>query len=290
MIRLRWILPLLATMVSAANARDLPYEVIPLEAIDQTALSEAARSVLAAQPASRAGRSPHFTIVAANIRALSTIFDEAEAARRHVLNRLHRPEDDPVAGIILSVHDAAVWQQMVRRYALRPDGLALQAGRELFINDDPDQSARPDRIAHEVVHLTLAGVLGTTIPLWLDEGLAGVWGWEAATDIQARRGQTLHRRRPAIPPQDLLSLDALLRARAYPKSPAAARAFYRQAEEFVVLLAARTGEDRWPALLGELARPQPDPVAALKTATALDAAAYAELEQTLIARCAEESL
>jgi len=192
------------------------------------------------------GRSDHFIAFAENLRDLSVLLEEAEFSHQYIGAKLGLSASTSTPALLMPVTDDKIWRRWTRTYGLRPDGLAMQIGRELYFKDDPAQKKRPDRIAHEVVHLRLSEAFGEDMPLWLEEGLAGYYGWLCAVAYSGRRDVVLVRNQPGLEEKLLYGLEDLLNMRRYPRGGEQARAFYRQSEELVGVLADRLGAPGMP--------------------------------------------
>jgi hypothetical protein len=216
--------------------------LIEPEAIDRAGLSAIGRDVLRSSADWTVGRSDHFLVFAGSLREVSDTVAQLEFARTCGAARLGLDTDRTDPALVALVRDDRTWYRLMRGFGLRRDSLAMQVGRELFLKEDAAQARRPDRIAHEVMHLLLSDSFGRSIPLWLDEGVAGHYGWLCAGEFAIGREAVLVRNQPALLPDQVLSLDALLNLRRYPDDEEAARAFYRQAEDLVATLADRLGD------------------------------------------------
>jgi hypothetical protein len=229
----------ISATLATAKTPQLAYELIQIDQVDLSAISSMGRDVLRRRKPWVIGRSPNFIAFADSLPELSALIDEAEYAYKRAGEWFQSPPSDGTRALLVTVKDDKMWRKMTRRYGLRPDGLAMQVGRELYLKDDPEQVKRPDRIAHEVIHLRLSDMYGNRLPLWLDEGLAGHYGWLCAVEYNAGRNVVLIRNDPAFAEKELLSLEDLLSIRRYPGNPDSAKAFYRQAEELTGILANR---------------------------------------------------
>ncbi len=130
-----------------------------------------------------------------------------------------------------------------------------QSGGEIAIRPEPDNVKLAFRLAHEMTHWLLEATHSQRPPLWLDEGLAQRIGAQAA----AAAGRTEKRGLARTPPdgweQHALTPDELAALGGYGESPAAAAAFYWQAERLVDALCERLGRDDFLAYLSILSTP-----------------------------------
>ena len=179
------------------------------------------------------------------------MMEEAQYASQAVGSRLGLPNPTNRARLVY-VYESSTWDNLGRRSGIRPDGLALQSGRDILLKVDASQSERRDRIAHEIVHFRLREAYDDRLPLWLEEGLATVMGIDVTRDYHNTQGTRLAGAWPAVPSEALLSPGDLLGRSEYPPSPGAAQAYGRQAAELVILLRERIGPDRWSMALREI--------------------------------------
>ncbi|HMO49604.1 MAG TPA: hypothetical protein PKE26_03215 [Kiritimatiellia bacterium] len=266
-----------AEVSSASVGPRMAYTLLVPEDVDFNGISDLGRRAVRNMSGLVIGRSENFVVFADSLRRVSQTVEEAEFAYRRIGQWLDLPATTSAPAWLVSVSDPGLWRTLTRRHGLRPDSLALQLNRELYLKDDPAQNRRPDRIAHEVVHLRLFDAWGPGLPLWLDEGLAGHYGWLIAAEYQAGRQVVLYRNQPALSERHLLSFDDLLRMRRYPEGRDATRAFYRQAEALTGELADRLGPEGMGRLIRAMALPTDDPRAALRAAAGLSASDEIEL-------------
>ena len=152
-------------------------------------------------------------------------------------------EEKPVLEEILIyiVADDALWNRLVQDQEFRPDSLALELGREIFIKGGGGD-ALVARIPHEIVHYVLHQRYGRKMPLWLEEGLALQVGHvltrQQAADYQekdgsGRAGLAFWRKR--------VDLDWVVAQERYPVEPGEARMYYRAIRNLVHEIEAREG-------------------------------------------------
>lgn len=169
--------------------------------------------------------------------------------------RLLPPPDQPAT---LAIHPLPA-PPFYRRWFGAPVAHGYQSGDEIAIRPDPDTVKLSFRLAHEMSHWLAAKTHPRRPPLWLDEGLAQRIGAQAA----ATAGRTEKRGLARTPPDGwethACSLDALTSLDAPPDAPAAAGAFYWQAESLVSALYDRLGRDDFLAYLALLSVPDAPP-------------------------------
>lgn len=131
----------------------------------------------------------------------------------------------------------------------------MQRDDEIALLPEADGVKLAFRLAHEMSHWLVAKANPQRPPLWLDEGLAQRIGTQAA----AAAGRTEKRGLARTPPDGwevhALSLGELVGLDAYGDSPAAAGAFYWQAERLVDAIFERLGRDDFLAYLSILSTP-----------------------------------
>jgi hypothetical protein len=182
--------------------------------------------------------------------------EEAEYALPEISNRLGVPAPKTRVNIFF-ISDEAAWSKIVRERGARPDGLAMIVGREIFLRHDPEQAARPDRLAHELTHFVLHQNFGEKIPLWLDEGLALRIGSAVSRAYRATRGRRIEGVWPALewPPEE--SLESLTSRASVPDDPETARLFYRASEEMVAWIDQRLSSAQMREFIAAVARGDP---------------------------------
>ena len=117
--------------------------------------------------------------------------------------------------------------------------MGLAGARSIAILSTTNDAGEP--LAHEIVHLALKQTSEGPLPLWFEEGCASFFGWQAAKTVASGSGHNLVRTQPALKESELLTHDVLFGCLNYPATPGANRAFYRQSEETVRLLAEHLG-------------------------------------------------
>lgn len=131
----------------------------------------------------------------------------------------------------------------------------VQCADEIALVPEKDRVKLAFRMAHEMSHWLVAKTNPQRPPLWLDEGLAQLIGTQAA----AAAGRTEKRGLARTPPDGweahALSLGELADLEAYGSSPAAAGAFYWQAERLVGAIFMRLGRDDFLTYLAILSTP-----------------------------------
>lgn len=130
-----------------------------------------------------------------------------------------------------------------------------QSGDEIAVRPDTDSVKLAFRLAHEMSHWLAAKTHPQRPPLWLDEGLAQRIGAQAAAAAGRTEKRTLARTPPDGWEPHAYTLSALTALDAPPDSPAAAGAFYWQAECLVDAIAERLGRDDFLIYLSILSTP-----------------------------------
>jgi hypothetical protein len=230
-------------------------ELIDRKSIDRSSISSLGRQLLKEDKEALVGRSANFILVAPTKKEIRTMADEAEFARDYMYKLFPGPDHPVDPALLFLVNRGDLWKKAVNRHKLREDGLAMQLGRELYFKDDSTQRQRPDRIAHEMVHLRLAELHPQRVPLWLEEGLAGYYGWLCSVSYHGRNDVALMRSQPPLDEASLLSLDDLLAVKSYPADAERARTFYRQSEDLVGALALILEREQIPVFVSAMANP-----------------------------------
>lgn len=263
------------------------YEIIPIDEINREEFSAIGRRVLKNSDHWIAGRSEHFYALGSNIRSVSAAVEEAEFAWTWLDTWLGSSNPPSRRALIAIIDEPGMWKTLVKKHGVRHDSLAMQVQQELYFKDDPGQSLRPDRIAHEVVHLRLGRDGKVSIPLWLEEGLANYTGWRCAVEYNRTRGVTLYRNLPALDASRILPLASLLAQTDYPADPEAAKAFYRQSEEWVAALIEKFGREAFASLIEKAGVNRIDQPAGLREALQTDEQTMDVLEQQVNRHCRE---
>ncbi|HMP76803.1 MAG TPA: hypothetical protein PKE12_10975 [Kiritimatiellia bacterium] len=180
------------------------------------------------------------------------LLEEAEYAVAEISRRLGVAVPGRPVRILLLPHHQG-WDELTREKGFRPDSLAFNLRDEIFLKDDPEQAARPDRLAHEIVHFVLRESHGDAVPLWLDEGLAGRLGFVVSRAYRASRGRRIAGAWPSLPADAMPPLEVLTSRHVLPDDPREARIFYRASEELVALIEDRIGASKMPEFIADVA-------------------------------------
>jgi len=206
-------------------------------------LSELGKEILGEAPQSWSHLEGKFLMVhAQSAETLKRAAEWSDAAYRALGEQL---DLSPVAekAHLFIVEDEATWEAALRRTGLRPDGLALHLHNEVYVSGRGTDARLKVQLAHEIVHLRLWQHYGERLPLWLEEGLALHLGWRMARTYHAADARTLSRSARAVAEREFIPVERLVRRTTYPEESAAARAFYREAEELVRLLHEELGDE-----------------------------------------------
>mgnify|MGYP005854733931 CR=1 FL=1 len=215
-------------------------------------LSPLARRALAEAPGHfHLARSPAVEVYAMAPELAGAMLDEANFALVRSAGHLGVALPARPVRVILIPGDT-LWAQLGRERGFRPDSMALNWRDEVFLKEGGDQGARPDRLTHELVHFVLREAYGDRVPLWLDEGLAGRVGLKVSRAYRAQRGRRVTGEWPGIPADSVESLRVLTSRTTLPDDPAAARAFYRAAEELVAVIEDRVGAAKFPGYVADV--------------------------------------
>lgn len=223
-----------------------------VSALDPLLSSLARRVIRASREPMHLARGAHARVYATDTQWASAVLEEAEFSIVDITRRLRVAVPRRTVRILL-VSGADAWDPLVREKGFRPDSLAVNLRDEIFLKDDPDQTVRPDRLAHELVHFVLRQTYGADVPLWLDEGTAGRLGLLVSRDYRAEHGRRVTGSWPGLPKERVEPLALLTSRRALPDDPDSAHAFYRASEELVAMIEDRIGNAQMPAYVAEVA-------------------------------------
>ena len=190
---------------------------------------------------------------------------------------------------VFLVGDDALWNEAIRGGDRRKDSLGVQFRTDLFLLIRLDSAAMVYALSHEMAHFRLWQRYGDDVPLWLDEGVASYAGWEAAQDYMLSVGKDLYRDRPSIGVKQFMTVDALTAVKAYPAGEAAFRAFCRESEELVYVIARKIGKDRLADFIDAVAGDELSWKEALQTRFGCDESVFTDLENEVTVRLQTEN-
>ena len=190
---------------------------------------------------------------------------------------------------VFLVGDDALWNEAIRGGDRRKDSLGVQFRTDLFLLIRLDSAAMVYALSHEMAHFRLWQRYGNDVPLWLDEGVASYAGWEAAQDYMLSVGKDLYRDRPSVGVERFMTVDALTAAENYPQDEVAFRAFCRQSEELIYVIARKIGKDRLADFIDAVAEDELSWKEALQTRFGCDESVFADLENELMVRLQAEN-
>lgn len=234
----------LALLLPAAGAMEPLYEVKPWRGLSDRRISITGGTALRAMGRNAVhAESAHFVAHAASPAEFEEALREAEVAWAETSRVLGLGAVKKKAHVFL-LADREAWERVRRRSNWREDGRALIRGREVFVMAAAAAHPYREDIAHEVVHLCLRDAYGDKLPLWLEEGLAAHLGWRITRGYHELRGKHLQRAPADIDPALFRPIDELAEVQEYPEDPAEGRAFYRQVEAWMSVVAARIGDEQ----------------------------------------------
>ncbi len=243
---------LLALTVLPVEAGDDSYRVVTWSSLSDRQWSPLVQLAHEAEGKRwKHAESSRVVVHASTREELTRLMEEAFYAWDAAGRQLALPEPTNRVRLVC-IYEATTWDRLGREGGVRPDGLALQSGRDILLKSERDKPLRADRVAHEIVHFRLREAYGNHLPLWLEEGLATRMGIGISRDFANQRDIRLTGEMPAIAEAALLVPEQLLDDAGYPESPASAQAFARQAAELVGVLESRVGALRWPDAIREI--------------------------------------
>lgn len=275
----------LVAPVDASAQLDVNFEIITAKDVDVSHVSPIGNKVLKKMDRWKIGRSQHFVVFASSLMELSSTVLEAEQAFQRIGEWMGLEQTSTNSIFLVMIEDEALWQKAVKSHGLRHDSLALQIDRELYLKNDHGQHKRPDRIAHEIIHVRLAYDLPGALPLCVEEGLAGHYGWLCAVEFNHRNNVILNRREPAIAAEDLFGMTELIAIQAYPFDGEKARAFYRQSEELISEVASRIGPENIPDFVRHMATNDVDMIRRFREACGWDEQQLTDVAAEVHRRC-----
>jgi len=263
----------------------LLFEVIEGTNVDISNVSVIGNKVLQKLDRWKIGRSEHFIVLASDLRELSSTVEEAEFAHRRIGQWLGLTNQPSEKMFVVMIDDGRLWRKLMRGHGLRHDSLAMQIGNELYLKNDPEQNKRPDRIAHEIIHARLAASLPTALPLCMEEGIAGYYGWLCAVEFGGLKDMTLYRKDPPLAEENIFPMPELMLITAYPSDDQKARAFYRQSEELIRVVESRISREEMPALVRQMSTNDVDLIERMRESCRLSEQQWNDVVAEVRQRC-----
>jgi hypothetical protein len=274
---------------TASAEPSLLFDIIQGSDVDTSNVSAIGSKVLRDFDQWKIGRSEHFIVLASNLRELSSTVEEAEYAYRRIGQWLGLTNQPPEKMLVVMVEDGRLWRKLMRGHGLRHDSLAMQIGHELYLKNDPEQNKRPDRIAHEIIHARLAQSLPAALPLCIEEGIAGYYGWLCSVEFGDLKDMTLYRKDPPLDESTIFPMPELMSITAYPAKDQEARAFYRQSEELIRVVESRISREEMPALVRQMATNDVDLIGRMRESCRLSEQQWNEVVNEVRRRCLQAS-
>ena len=175
--------------------------------------------------------------------ALDEALSETVFMRKRLDDFLLVAEPAPVMHLFV-ITDGDHWREQLHSVDGRQDALAAQFGSEIYVFWDARGPANTVRLAHELAHERLRMFCSRPLPVWLEEGLAGYLGWEAARTFRQSQGSHLYEKRAPASAEKVIPFDRLTGMSAYPEDPAVVRMMYAESEELIRQIALRVGAKR----------------------------------------------
>lgn len=157
--------------------------------------------------------------------------------------------------LLLFVVPSNVWKRTMIRSGLRRDGTAAQVGCEIYVLETSAVSELTLRIAHEVAHQRVNFHYPRGLPLWLEEGLVGMIGWDITRAIRGSSGwEIIATAKQESPGAAQWTVSRMVSTAGYPDDPAEARVFEQACHAFVRALTERLGYAHWVEFVNEVYR------------------------------------
>lgn len=183
----------------------------------------------------------------------------AVADRAYELTEKFLGRPGPIRGrcdsLLLFVVPSNVWKRTIVRSGLRRDSAAAQVGCEIYVLETSGVSEFTLRIAHEVAHQRVNFHYSRGLPLWLEEGLVGMIGWDIARAIRESSGwEIIATEKQKSSGDTQWTVNRLVSTVSYPDDPAEARGFEQACHAFVRALTERLGYAHWVEFVDEVYR------------------------------------
>lgn len=183
----------------------------------------------------------------ASIRSVDAAAQAAGFAVDEIGRKLYLPARTQKIHVFL-IDDEKQWEKLIQKHGFRPDGLAMQLGRELFVLTARADGDMARRVVHELVHVRMRELCADNLPLWLDEGTALYLGNEVEREFLEKQGEDADKSfsRGEV---RAMSLKQAERQNAYPPDTYQARAFYATTEAVVAWTVQQLGEEVFPDVI-----------------------------------------
>ena len=226
---------------------------VPFSQLSDQRLSASASRALAIRPAEwKHGETPHFILHFFHSFIATPVSVEVEFYFRYITADLaSAAPPSSVKGQLFVFESENDWRAFQQTAALEPWTGGITAGNELFVLRNPQLKFKGHALGHEVAHFMIARLLGSRLPLWLEEGYA--------EDVSLRGYAAFYRARGYIAHQQNLSIAAyiplsrLVKLIAYPPENEI-DSFYNESRRLVGFLGDFANKPQFIKMLGAAAQ------------------------------------
>ena len=228
---------------------DLPE--VPFSSLSDQAVSPAGRRALGLRPATWKHAESHSFILhfIQNATAKAAAI-EAESDLAFIAANLGvaPPQTGKAHLYLFEDHDS--WTAFLATVHLEQWIGAFTEGNEIFVQRNPKYKFKGHAMAHELVHLMIRRFIGTSLPLWLEEGTAEDLSISAYSSFYRRRG---YGQLPKLPVTTFIPLARLTSFTRYPEGPEV-EAFYRESSWLAGFLNSQNNQKSFLTMVRSMAR------------------------------------
>ena len=226
---------------------------IPFAQLSDQTLSAVGRRALTIRANEwKHGETPHFIIHFFHGFIATPVSVEVEFYLRYVTADLNATlPERAVKGQLFVFETEADWNAFQQTASLEKWTGAITAGNELFVLRNPQLKFKGHALGHEVVHFTLARVIGSRLPLWIEEGYAEDCSIRGYAAFARARGYQCRPRVLSI--ANYIPMARLTEMTAYPPEQEV-DSFYNEAHRIVGFLSGPGDKPQFVKLLTAMAR------------------------------------